>query len=402
MAMSDKNLKLVVENLTTGHERPSIASLVVTPEGAVISGSEELNHLYGESGITGGNNLFVTLPDPALQDAFLACVHNQNSVSCNLRLEEESGKKRWFRMMASPGRDSLNGRICVTLIEISEFIFREQELSEQNRKMAGIARQVEKANALLEIQKGEINQQKVTIEAEKEKSEHLLLNILPHEVARQLKSKGKAGTREYKQVSVLFTDFKSFSTISKELNPNELVGTLDAYFARFDEIAMAHYLEKIKTIGDSYMCAGGLPLSNRSNPIDAVLVGLEMQHYVQSLHPERIAEQKTLWELRIGIHTGPVIAGVIGKKRFAYDIWGDTVNIASRMEQSGQTGMVNISGTTYELIRDYFICDYRGKVETKNMGKIEMYFVKSIKPEYALDETGILPNDRMISLVNKL
>lgn len=398
--MTDNNPKQVVEHLMSGPAIPKVASFIVTREGMVASGLEELDSLPGWAE-PAGNNLFLRIPDPLLKEAVQDCVLHHRPVTCNLHVEREEGNT-WYRLHLSPDRESPVERVRVMLFDISDFIVREKELTEQNRKMAGIARQVEKTNALLEIQKEEINQQKRTIEAEKEKSDQLLLNILPNEVARQLKSKGKAGTREYKQVSVLFTDFKSFSTISKELNPNELVGTLDAYFARFDEIAMSHYLEKIKTIGDSYMCAGGLPLSNRSNPIDAVLAGLEMQHYVQSLHPAMRAAEKTLWELRIGIHTGPVIAGVIGKKRFAYDIWGDTVNIASRMEQSGQTGMVNISGTTYELIREYFICDYRGKVETKNMGKIEMYFVKSLKPEYALDASGILPNDLMISLVNKL
>jgi len=400
MEMTDKNPKQVVEHLMSGPAIPRVASVIVTREGVVISGLEELDSLPGWAE-SAGNNLFLRIPDPLLKEAVSDCLLHHRSATCNLHLEREEGHI-WYRLHLSPDREAPAERVRVMMFDISDFIIREKDLTEQNRKMAGIARQVEKTNALLEIQKEEINQQKRTIEAEKEKSDQLLLNILPNEVARQLKSKGKAGTREYKQVSVLFTDFKSFSTISKELNPNELVGTLDAYFARFDEIAMSHYLEKIKTIGDSYMCAGGLPLSNRSNPIDAVLAGLEMQHYVQSLHPAMRAAEKTLWELRIGIHTGPVIAGVIGKKRFAYDIWGDTVNIASRMEQSGQTGMVNISGTTYELIREYFICDYRGKVETKNMGKIEMYFVKSLKPTYALDASGILPNDLMISLVNKL
>jgi class 3 adenylate cyclase len=268
--------------------------------------------------------------------------------------------------------------------------------------MKEITRHLEKANAQLEVQKGEINHQKMVIEEEQEKSEKLLLNILPFEVAKQLKSKGKAGTRQYKLVSVLFTDFKGFSNISKTLDPKDLVSILDSYFAKFDEITGAHYIEKIKTIGDAYMCAGGLPLSNKSNPVDAVLAGLEIQNYMNTLNDSKVLNHLPVWELRLGIHSGPVVAGVVGKKRFAYDIWGDTVNIASRMEQSGHVGWVNISGATYDYIKDFFDCDYRGKIETKNLGKIDMYFVNRIKPEYSSDRYGILPNDLMINMVNKL
>jgi class 3 adenylate cyclase len=201
---------------------------------------------------------------------------------------------------------------------------------------------------------------------------------------------------------VLFADFKGFSRISKTLDPKDLVNILDSYFATFDEITGKHYIEKIKTIGDAYMCAGGLPLSNKSNPIDSVLAGLEIQSFLNELNDTKVLNNLQVWELRIGIRTGPVVAGVVGKKRFAYDIWGDTVNVASRMEQSGHVGMVNISGITYDYIKDFFDCNYRGKIETKNLGKIDMYFVNRIKPEYSLDKFGILPNDLMINLVNKL
>jgi class 3 adenylate cyclase len=182
------------------------------------------------------------------------------------------------------------------------------------------------------------------------------------EIQRTMQDRGSI-----RWVSVFFADFKGFSKIVRTLDPKELVTILDGYFARFEEITEKHFLEKIKTIGDAYMCAGGLPLSNRSNPVDAVLAGLEIQHYMNTLNDARAIKKEQVWELRIGIHTGPVVAGVIGKKRLAYDIWGDAVNVACRMEQNGHVGMVNISGATYEYVRDFFECDYRGKIQIKMM-----------------------------------
>jgi class 3 adenylate cyclase len=143
-------------------------------------------------------------------------------------------------------------------------------------------------------------------------------------------------------------------------------------------------------------------LSNKSNPIDALLAGLEIQQYMNSLNDSKVLNNLSVWELRLGINTGPVVAGVVGRKRVAYDIWGDTVNIASRMEQSGYVGMVNISGATYEYIKDFFDCNYRGKVEAKNLGKVDMYFVDRIKPAYSADKLGIVPNEEFINQINKL
>jgi len=220
-------------------------------------------------------------------------------------------------------------------------------------------------------------------------------------VARQLKSKGKAGTRYYRHVTVLFTDFKDFSKNTRELEPKDLVAILDEFFAKFDEITGKHYLEKIKTIGDAYMCAGGLPLRNKSNPVDAVLAGLEIQDFMQKIR--KIPKPGIpAWELRIGIHTGPVVAGVVGRKKFAYDIWSETVNAAARMENLGEVNRVNISETTYDYVKDYFLCENKGKVNAKNVGEMNMYIVKRIKPEFSADEKGIQPNDEFIRLVNKL
>ena len=177
---------------------------------------------------------------------------------------------------------------------------------------------------------------------------------------------------------MLFTDFKGFTKIAEKLTPAELVEELNNCFLEFDRIIDKHHLEKIKTIGDAYMCAGGIPIANETNPVDIVHAGLEIKEFMENLKKDREARGEDYWELRIGIHTGPVIAGVVGKNKFAYDIWGDAVNTASRMESSGIPGKVNISGETYELVKDRFICTHRGKIQAKNKGEIDMYIVEGV------------------------
>jgi len=384
------------------------AIMIACPAGDIEWANEGFELLHGcdlnEYRARFGGSIFSLAPVSDITRIFNKCLIEKQSVELDCKVINHSGEYRWLEIFFTPQLNSAGEveKIIAVEIDITAFKTKEEELNAQYSRMKEITRNLEKANSQLEVQKGEINHQKMLIEEEQEKSEKLLLNILPFEVARQLKSKGRTGTRQYKLVSVIFTDFKGFSSISKTLRPKELVSILDAYFAKFDEITGAHYIEKIKTIGDAYMCAGGLPLSNRSNPVDAVLAGLEIQNYMNTLNDSRVLNNLTVWELRLGIHTGPVVAGVVGKKRFAYDIWGDTVNIASRIEQSGHVGMVNISGVTYEYIRDFFECDYQGKIETKKLGKIDMYFVNRIKPEFSLDKLGFIPNEPMTNLINKL
>lgn len=220
-----------------------------------------------------------------------------------------------------------------------------------------------------------VRRTKKIIEYEKERSDQLLLNVLPAETAEELKERGSATPKHYDMVTVLFTDFKGFTRIAEQLTPQELVAELDLCFHAFDKIIDKYNIEKIKTIGDAYMCAGGIPVANTSNPVDVVKAGLEIREFMDQLKIKKEREGKDFWELRIGIHTGPVIAGVVGKNKFAYDIWGDAVNTASRMESSGIPGKVNISGRTYELVRDQFSCTYRGAIKAKNKGEIDMYIV---------------------------
>ncbi|MCK4663025.1 MAG: tetratricopeptide repeat protein [Bacteroidales bacterium] len=239
--------------------------------------------------------------------------------------------------------------------------------------------QKKKIFTLLLRQKEEIERQRDMIDAERRKSEELILNIIPKEIAKELKEKGFASTKSYDMVTVVFADLVGFSEKSENLSPDILIEELNHCFFVFDEITEKFNLEKIKTIGDAYMCAGGIPLANKTNPMDAILAGIKMQEFMNNWKTEKIKRGESYWEMRIGIHTGSVVAGVIGMKKFAYDIWGDTVNIASRMESASEPGRINISGSTYELIKNNFFCHHRGKISAKNMGEIDMYFVEKEK-----------------------
>lgn len=214
---------------------------------------------------------------------------------------------------------------------------------------------------------------------ERNKSEQLLLNILPQETATELKESGRAQSRYFEMVTVVFTDFKNFTQFSESLSAEELVEEIHAYFSAFDRIVSERKVEKIKTIGDGYMCVGGLPVANTTNAIDAVNAAMALRDYVRSEMERRKAEGKRYFEVRIGVHTGPVVAGIVGINKFAYDIWGDTVNTASRMESSGEQGEVNVSQATFEHIKEHFNCEQRGSVSVKNKGAMEMYFVRSLK-----------------------
>ncbi|MCS6821892.1 MAG: tetratricopeptide repeat protein [Microscillaceae bacterium] len=217
------------------------------------------------------------------------------------------------------------------------------------------------------------------IQEEHEKSERLLLNILPEETAKELKATGKATPKSYEKVTVMFTDFKGFTQVVEKLTPQEVIQELEYCFNKFDEIIEKYNLERIKTIGDSYMAAGGVPVPDDDNPINAVKAGLEIQEFMECYKEERISLGLPYFEARLGMHTGEVIAGVVGQKKFAFDIWGDTVNLASRMESSGEVGKVNISEATYRYVKDYFEVEYRGKIKAKNKGEVNMYFVKGEK-----------------------
>lgn len=216
------------------------------------------------------------------------------------------------------------------------------------------------------------------IEKEKARSDELLYNILPKETAAELKSHGKVKAKRFDQVTVLFTDFKNFTPFAENLPPEKLVETVDYYFSRFDEIMEKYGIEKIKTIGDAYMAASGLPYPTDDHAYRMVRAALEIRDLVQRIKNQDNGAVAPI-DIRIGINTGPIVAGVVGTKKFAYDIWGNTVNIAARVESNSEAGRINISESTYRLIQNEFICEYRGEVRLKNSDPVNMYFVKGIK-----------------------
>lgn len=218
---------------------------------------------------------------------------------------------------------------------------------------------------------------KAVLQIEKDRSEHLLLNILPEEIAQELKEKGYVDAQDFEKATILFTDFKSFTETASKLSPQELVEEINVCFKAFDAIMETYNIEKIKTIGDAYMAAGGLPKPSVNSVKKTIFAGLEMQKFIVKRKLENDAQSKPAFEMRVGIHLGPIVAGIVGVKKFQYDIWGDTVNTASRMESNGKVGKVNISQDVYEFIKDdkEFSFEYRGKIEVKGKGELEMYFV---------------------------
>jgi len=244
-----------------------------------------------------------------------------------------------------------------------------------------------------------VNDRTKALAKSKQRSEDLLLNILPGSIAKELGDRGKAKAREYEECSVLFSDFKGFTVFSALLGGDELVEELDRIFRAFDEVNDHYNIEKIKAMGDAYMCASGLPEKHDHHALNAVLMGLEMICVMNEINADHVKHGRQEWLVRVGVHTGPLVAGVVGGKKFAYDIWGDTVNTASRMEHASEPGRLNISGVTYSQVMDYIDATVRGPLQVKGKGELMMYFVDRIKPEYSADEQGLVPNERLLALL---
>jgi class 3 adenylate cyclase len=240
----------------------------------------------------------------------------------------------------------------------------------------------------MEVARAEVLQQTLLeVEEQKRRAEEMLLNILPASVAKELQCAGVVQPMYFEDVTVCFTDFVGFSKSTMTMAAEEVVEELNRYFTAFDHIVERYGLEKLKTIGDSYMFVSGLPKRRPANPIDAVLAALEM---VEMVRNAACSESGVDWKVRVGLHTGPVIAGVVGIRKFAFDIWGETVNLASRMESCGEANRVNISERTFARVKDFVRCERRGRVKTKEGEDVEMYFVQGV-PERLLTDRSACP-----------
>jgi class 3 adenylate cyclase len=229
----------------------------------------------------------------------------------------------------------------------------------------------------------------MVIEQERNKSDELLLNILPVPVANELKEHGKTTPQSFENVTVLFTDVKSFTKISEQLSPIELVNEIDYCFRAFDSIISKYNIEKIKTIGDAYMCVSGLPVPYAKHCSEILRASIEIRDFILNLANERKKEGRPIFNMRLGVHSGPLVAGVVGSKKFVYDVWGDTVNTAARMEQNGEPGKINVSATIYENAKNEFNFTYRGKLEAKNKGELDMYFLNGLNSNVFDDKVEV-------------
>ncbi len=369
--------------------------IIFSPDGDMEWANEGFKRMYGisfeEFTKKYGSNIFEASFNPeVVREKFEELKEKKVSVTYISHVVNFGGiKEKWIQTTLTP---ILDGK------EIEKVVAIETDITKQKQIELDLRTLTEKLKKTNE----ELRRQKELIQEERKKTENLLENILPHHVASQLKTLGYAKPRNYKRATVMFTDFKGFTKSCEHLTPDEIVDALHKFFSEFDDIVVKHYVEKIKTIGDAYMAVGGVPLRNRSNPFDVTLAGLQIQHFMNNLEKFDPEGKLPRWKLRVGIHTGPLVAGVVGKIKFAYDVWGDTVNIAKRMESADEVGRVNISGETYKYIKDYFDCEYRGKIEVKNRGKIDMYFVNGIKEEFAADEARVIPNEKFQKILNSL
>jgi class 3 adenylate cyclase len=270
--------------------------------------------------------------------------------------------------------------IFIVGFDISEQKQAREILRLNKERLEGMLMQMEQNTAVLKTSHEEVIRQKSQIEEEKKKADNVLKSILPESIAQELKENGHVRAQQFEMATVLFADLVDFTLLTKDLPADQVVSELNWIFVGFDFIAERNNLERIKTIGDGYMAVGGVPIRNDTSAIDAVNAGLQIVEFIGRLSKENEKSGKPAWKIRVGIHTGEVVAGVIGKSKFSYDVWGTTVNTASRIESASESGKVNISDTTYRLVRDHFECSHRGNIVVKNMGTMEMYFATA-KPK---------------------
>jgi adenylate cyclase len=293
------------------------------------------------------------------------------------------------------------GTLTVMDFEPRQLTFEQTEAL--HRLSRQVMSQLELRRQLIEFHQAmkELDQAHTDLTAEKARTEELLANILPSSIAEELKKSGKVQPKYVPSATILFADFKGFTLLAEKMEPVALIGLLDQYFTAFDEIVTRLGLEKLKTIGDAYMAVAGVPAASRRHPIDACLAALEIQAVTARMKAQREKMRLPALELRVGLHTGPVMSGVVGRRKFTFDIWGDAVNTAALMESNGSPGQINISETVAGHVKNLFDLEPRGAVETKHNRKLEMFFLNRLRPEFSRDPDGRAPNEKFAAECNR-
>ncbi len=264
---------------------------------------------------------------------------------------------------------------------------------EQEQKLVLKIADLLRENKKISNQLKELTETNKKLVKQNEKLDKIISSLPPDVLPKEASSQIKSRTARFEMATVLYADIQGFKKIAEQSATSDIIDELDQIIFHFNTIVEKYKIEKIKTIGDAYMCAGGVPVKNITNPVDVVLAALEMQDYLNELKAEYESQNKKFWDLKMGIHTGPVTATFSGRKKISYELKGDTVHIATRMASASEVGKINISIMTYELVKQYFACDYHGKIPVKYKGDLEMYFLKRIKPAYSEDrKTGRSPN----------
>jgi PAS domain S-box-containing protein len=380
--------------------------LILTNDGEIHWANNGFIHLYGYSFAEyktlkrDDSSSFIKVLSETDRNFF----KKNTSFSFSRTIVSKNGQQKWIQSTLSPVKNANEEieRFIVIETDITQQKDVEEELVQRWENTQTLTEHLESVKDYVEEQILELTEQKKALEIAKDRSEEVLNKVLPYEVAIQLKKKGYATPRHYKMVTLLNLNIRNFFHLADIMPIEELVEQLHESLVKFDNILEAHYVEKIKTVGGNYLGAGGVPLRNKSNPIDVVLAALEIFEIIVEINLNRNKSGLPVFETGIGIHTGKVIAGVVGKNKLSYDIWGDTVNITSTIESNIPEGKIYISENTHAEINEYFICEAKESLVLGTAEKIKLYEVLGIKKEFARDSKGIYPNDEMLHILTKL
>lgn len=380
--------------------------LILSKNGDIEWANQGFSHLYGysmeeyKSLKADDNSNFIKVIAETDRNFF----KKNSSFSFSRTIFTKNNQRKWIQSTLTPIRNAQNEveRFIVIEIDITQQKEVEEELVQRWENTQTLTEHLESVKDYVEEQISELNEQKKALEIAKERSEEVLNKVIPYEVAIQLKKKGYAAPRHYKKVTILHLNIRNFFHLAEIMPIEELVEQLHESLVKFDGILENHYVEKIKTVGGNYLGAGGVPLRNKSNPIDVVLASLEIMDILQEINEKRKLTKLPLFETGIGIHSGKVIAGVVGKNKLSYDIWGDTVNVASTIENHIPEGKIYLSESTYLDISEYFACEPKEKLILGSAEEIKLFEVKGIKPAYARDNKGFYPNEVFLHILTKL